>query len=136
MAEGQPLDIDQGLPSRVRESLEAWPEPRVAKTGVTLIVVLGVADLLVGPTFSLLSLYAAPVALVAWLARPGVAYAMAAMAAFALTGVPLLAGRADDPWLVLWNLASVAVLLSTVAGLTTMASSDRFSKSQSSSVPS
>ncbi len=71
-----------------------------------------------GPTFSLLPLYAGPVVLAAWLARPGIAYAVAVLAALTLTGVPLLAGGADDPGLILWNVASVAVLLLLVGGLT------------------
>ena len=117
MAEGQPLDPAGGLTSRIRESLEAWSEPRVGQVGVASIVVLGLADLVVGPTFSLLPLYAGPVALAAWLARPGVAYALAALAALTLTGVPLLSGETVDPGLILWNVASVAILLTLVAGL-------------------
>ena len=93
---------------------------------VGLIVILGALDLLVGPTFSLLPLYAGPIALAAWLARPGVAYVLALLAALTLVGVPLLIGGAlvggaliggaliggtQDSALILWNIASVALLL-------------------------
>ena len=116
MVEGQPLGPPEGLRSRVRESLEGWPQRRVGQAGVGLLVVIAVLDLLVGPTFSLLPLYAGPVALVAWLARPGVAYALAVLAALTLTGVPLLADGAVDPGPILWNVASVALMLLLVGG--------------------
>ncbi len=118
MVEGQPLGPPEGLRSRVRESLEGWPQRRVGQAGVGLLVVIAVLDLLVGPTFSLLPLYAGAVALVAWLARPGVAYALAVLAALTLTGVPLLADGAVDPGPILWNVASVALMLLLVGGLT------------------
>ena len=118
MAEGQPVGQGRDLKDRVRESLESWPERRVGQVGVGLLFVLGALDLLAGPTLSLLPLYAGPVALVAWLARPRVAYALAVLAALTLVGVPLLTSTGQDPVLILWNITSVALLLLIVAWLT------------------
>ena len=118
MAERQPLGPGGGRRSRVRESLEAWPERRVGQIVVGLVVVLGVLDLIVGPTLSLLPLYAGPVALAARLARPVVAYTLAVLATLTLTGVALVGGGAGDVGLIFWNAASAALLLILVAWLT------------------
>ena len=117
MAEGQSLGPFRALTSRVRESIEGWPERTVGRIGVGLVVLLGILDFLVGPTLSLLPLYAGPIALAAWLARSGIAYALAVLAALTLVGVPLLTGGTQDPGLIVWNVASLALLLVVVAWL-------------------
>ena len=116
VAEGQPLGPPGDLKNRVREALGSWPERRAGRAVVGLVIVLGVLDFVVGPKFSLLPLYAGPVALAAWLARPAVAYALAVLAALTVVGVPFLSGT-QDPGPILWNIAAVALLLLVVAWL-------------------
>ena len=121
MVEGPPIGPGVGLRDRLRESLEGLPERRVGQVSVLLVVVLGALDFAIGPVFSLLPLYAGPLALAAWLTRPWVAYLLAPLVAVTIAGVPLLhgaptsGGRSAE--LILWNAASLALLFLVVAWL-------------------
>lgn len=83
------------------------------------MVALGVADVLIGPTFSLLVPYAAVVALVGWLGPPRIAYPLAGLATVSLTAASILAGGSSIPAVALWNGLSALGLFLLLAWLTT-----------------
>ncbi len=98
--------------------LEGWP-PRVAE-GVAwgLVVTIATAEILSRFELSLISLYAVPVALAAWLATPRLAYALAAFAATFPTAFAVVGGESIGLAL-LSSALSNFVLLGIIAMLLT-----------------
>ncbi len=113
-----PSNAARRVGARLTAFLESWSPRTVARVSIGLVVAVGAAEISSGFEPSVLSLYAIPVALAAWAARPRTAYALAAVAVTLPVPFSAFAGEPIGG-AVIWNVLSNFVLLGIIVMLLT-----------------
>ena len=113
-----PSDAARRVTARLAASLESWPPGTAAGLSIGLVVAVGAVEIWSGFEPSVLSLYAIPVALAAWAARPRTAYALAAVAVTLPVSFSAFAGEPIGG-AVIWSVSSNFALLAILAVLLT-----------------
>ena len=113
-----PSDAARRVTARLAASLESWPPGTAAGLSIGLVVAVGAVEIWSGFEPSVLSLYAIPVALAAWAARPRTAYALAAVAVTLPVPFSAFAGEPIGG-AVIWSVSSNFALLAILAVLLT-----------------
>ena len=113
-----PSDAARRVTARLAASLESWPPGTAAGLSIGLVVAVGAVEIWSGFEPSVLSLYAIPVALAAWAARPRTAYALAAVAVILPVPFSAFAGEPIGG-AVIWSVSSNFALLAILAVLLT-----------------
>jgi diguanylate cyclase (GGDEF)-like protein len=98
--------------------LESWPPKTATGVVLALAIAVGAAEISSGFEPSLLSLYAIPVALVAWAGSPRTAYGLAAVAVILPTSFSVVAGELLGG-AIIWSMSSNFVLLGVIVMLLT-----------------